>query len=113
DVLPLFRPSLDVIEERPENSITPKFLGHINALNPPEIPIPPIAPFISDEQLAGYHQRSVSFGLGHKVNALSRVAQQCSHSGSDTLRLQSALFGFPGHARSEERRVGIECASRR
>jgi hypothetical protein len=39
---------IDVVVQSSKNALATKFFFDVNALNPPEIPIPPIAPFVGD-----------------------------------------------------------------
>ena len=87
-----------MIKERLENSGGAKLFSHINTLNPPEISISPIAPFVSDQKLSGDHWSAGAFYLGDEVRALGRIVQQRSDALADALRIKPSLLGFPGHA---------------
>jgi hypothetical protein len=61
-----------VSEETPEDTVAAEFLLHINTLKPPEVAVPPIAPFVGDHDLADHH--AVQFS--NVIKTLGRVAEQ-------------------------------------
>src|SRR5437773_8206192 len=101
DVLSPLGQCVNVIEQRAKNSSAPELLGDIDALDPPEIPIPPIAPLVGDQQLSRHGDGSVLLALGQKVGAFSRMAQQRGDSLPHTFRVQAPVLRFPGHPRVE------------
>ena len=50
-------PVLQVVEERAEHPGAPEFRLHVNALDPPDVAVAPIAPLVSDHRLAGHRAR--------------------------------------------------------
>lgn len=97
-----------MFEQGAKNPLAAEFFHDIDALNPPEIPVAPIAPFVSDQQLAGSHP--VTFG--NEVNALGRILQQRHHARCHARRLEPQLLGFQRQthiAIGDERGVGDFC----
>jgi hypothetical protein len=62
----------------------------INTLNPPEIPVPPIAPFKCDQELAN----DPAAGLREKVKTLRRVPQDRADTVEQPNGIESATFRF-------------------
>jgi hypothetical protein len=48
DIVAAFCELIDVIEKGPKNPLAAKCLDDVDALNPPEISVSPIAPFVGD-----------------------------------------------------------------
>ncbi len=94
DILPFFRASLHKLEQRPENSATAKSLLYIHALYPPEISVPPIAPFVSDKQLAYYRAYAVDRAFGDEVSSLGWVVQKRRHSLRNPIEVELPMFSF-------------------
>src|SRR6516164_3453513 len=86
-------------EQRAEDALTPKFLNDIDALNPPEIAVPPITPFISDEQLPDNPAFPMAQFFSDEINSSGPVLEQLAHAGLDTLWLEFPLLSFPRHPR--------------
>ena len=105
DVLPRSGQSLNVLEQRAKNPLAAKWFQHIDALNPPEISIAPVAPLARDQKLAG--ELAVSFC--HEINSLARIVQQRLNPRRHRGRGKPALLGLPRQppvAVHDERRVG-------
>ena len=77
-------------EERLENAAPAKLLLHIDALQPPKIPVAPVAPLIRDEDLA--KDRALVFG--HKIDAPGGIAQNRLHPRSHDRRIQPEILGL-------------------
>ena len=92
---------IDVIEKGAKDALAAKAFGDVDALNPPEVAIAPIAPFVSDEQLADDDAFAVCLGFGNKVGAFCGIAQKRENAVADGIDFELALFGFQGHARVE------------
>ena len=88
---------MDVLKERGENATCAIRLAHIHALNPPKISIAPIAPFISEQQLAG--ERPIH--LGDKVDTLGGIVEQRLDAFENELQVERAMFGFQRQPRVE------------
>ena len=93
---------MDVLEQRAKNSLPAKIFFHVNALNPPEISIPPIAPFTSDEQLAG----DLAVEFGKEISSFCRIIQQCRDACAHARRFESSAFSFLRDASVEIRDDG-------
>jgi hypothetical protein len=59
-------------------------------LDPPEISVAPIAPFVGDEQLAG----EGAVGFRDKINSFRRIVQQRFDPGGDAFGLELPLLGL-------------------
>jgi hypothetical protein len=81
---------LYVLEKSAKDPRATELRSHIDALQPPEIPISPIAPFVSDHKLADHFAR----GFGDKVEAFGRVLEQGGNAGLDAARLQAQILGL-------------------
>lgn len=86
---------VNVSIQRPKHPALPKFLRHIYTLNPPEIPISPIAPFQRNQDLAD----DLALFLGDKIHALFRIPQQCRDSPAHARQVQTAMLGLPRQPR--------------
>jgi len=91
DIGLLFGQGLNMAIERSKYSIATKLFRDINALDPPKIPVPPITPFVRDEQLAC----DFTIYLRDIVRASRGVAQESGHSGEYAIRIQTPFLGFP------------------
>ena len=101
DIVASFCKLIDVIEQCPKNALTTKCLDNVDTLNPPEIAIPPVTPFVGDEELAGDRGCSVCLGFGDEVSAFRGIAEKGMNALTDALDIEAALFGFQSHARVE------------
>src|SRR3970040_2578559 len=52
NILPALCFPFNELKQCLENPLPPVFLQYVNALNPPERPVPPIAPLIGDHKLS-------------------------------------------------------------
>ena len=105
DVRLLPREFVQVSEHRAEHAAAAAGFDHEDALDPPEISVAPIAPFVGDEQLAGAR----AIGFGDEINSLRGVAQQGVDAGGDAFGMQPPMLGLEREAQiavREERGVG-------
>src|SRR3989442_10681757 len=74
----------------------------IDALDPPEVAVSPVAPFLGDHQRADHPAAQ----LGHAVEAGVGPPQKCAHAGADHPRQQQLLLGLERHraVEGDERR---------
>jgi hypothetical protein len=86
-----------MLKQGRENSACAKRLAHINTLNPPKISIAPIAPFVSEQQLAD--RRPIH--LGHIIGSLGGIVDQRLDAFENELQVKRALFGFQRQLRVE------------
>jgi len=86
-----------MLKQGRENSPRAKRLAHIHALNPPKISIAPIAPFVSEQQLAD--RRPIH--LGHIIGSLGGIVDQRLDAFENELQVKRALFGFQRQLRVE------------
>src|SRR6267378_1421986 len=87
-----------MIEQNSKYTLAAKSFFDVNALDPPESSIPPIAPFVGDQQLADNSDCSVCLGLGDEVSAFGGIAQERVNAVVDALDIEATLFGFQRHA---------------
>jgi hypothetical protein len=109
-VFPLASQSFQVLEELAENALAPKVRPDVHALDPPQIAVAPIAPFVSNHQLAG--QRAVN--LRDEINALGGIIQQRRNAGLNASGIQPQTFRFNRQAQikiGDDSRVGRSCLS--
>ena len=90
NVLLLSRQIVNVAKQRPKNPVAAKFLLHINTLNPPEISVAPIAPFTSDEQLAG----DLAIEFRKKISPFHGIIQQRRDACAHARRFEFPTFSF-------------------
>ena len=83
--------------ERPQDPAAPVIDKDIDALQPPEHSVPPIAPLEGQSQLAD--RRSVL--LGNEIEAERLIVQHCPDPGTEALPIQLQSFGLFGKSRVE------------
>ncbi len=66
------------------------FFGNIDALDPPEHTVAPIAPFIRDKELT----YDCTIDLGYEVLPAFGRLEQCCNAGSDPVLVQMSVFRF-------------------
>jgi hypothetical protein len=71
-----------------ENALRAELLWHKDTLQPPKIPIPPVAPLISNERLS--HDRSLPFR--QKINSFGRIAQNRLHPPPHHRRIEPQIL---------------------
>jgi hypothetical protein len=76
-----------------EYAQTPRLVGHVHRLNPPHRPVPPVAPFVGDEQLA--HDAALVFG--HPELPGHAPVEHRLHAGAQGGEVELQLFGFERH----------------
>ncbi len=94
-----------MLKERPKNSAAAKLLHDIDALNPPEISIAPVAPFVGEQQLAD----GFAAAFRDEINSFRGVTEQGAHAERHPRRVECQQLGFPGKAYvavRDELRVG-------
>ena len=77
---------------------------HVDALDPPEVAVSPVAPLFGD------HQRGdqLAAELRHRVEARVGPAQKSAHAGADDLRHQYLALGLERHRAVErDERRGV------
>jgi len=81
-------------EQFPEDPLSAKLRFDVHALDPPKIAVPPIAPFVSDHQLAG----DCSLRFRDVINTFRWVGQERFHACFDAVGIQSQSLRFQGQA---------------
>src|SRR5204863_1815191 len=79
------------------NPAPPEFCRDVDALNPPEVAVSPIAPFMGNHQLASYPP----IELGNEVDGLSRIGDRRAHATFEFWAIQREMFSFLGQSRVE------------
>ena len=91
--------SFQIAEQRSKNSHLSEVRVHIDALQPPDFAVSPIAPFMRMHDLSNDLIGSAS----DEVPTPGRVGEQRFHSGCDDRRIQDFSFGFLRQASIEFR----------
>ena len=68
---------LHVLEQRTKDAAPPRLGPDVDALNPPEPTVAPVAPFVSDAELAD----DWAAVLRQKITPLGAVAERLAHAG--------------------------------
>ena len=87
----------EVLEKSAKDSHLSQFFSDVNALQPPEIAIAPITPFVSDHHLTS----DDSIHLGNIIDSLGGVFQDSRYSNSDAIRVEAQLFRLFGQSQIE------------
>jgi hypothetical protein len=93
---------VQMTEQGAEHAAAAAVLADEHALDPPEISVAPIAPFVGDEQLPG--EGAVDFR--HKINSFRGIAEQGVDAGSDPFGIKPPLFGLEREAEIAVRNKG-------
>src|SRR5438445_8243162 len=86
------RLSFDVTEHSPKDTAPTKLLLHIDALEPPYVAVPPVAPLVSNHDLAG----DFAIDLGQKIEPFGWIAQERVDTVIDGFRVQTEVLRFLG-----------------
>ena len=84
----------DMLKERPEDARAAMGFGNVDALNPPNVSVAPVAPLVGDQELPG--EGAVDFG--NVIDAPGGMIQQRRNTGQDAGRLKLEGLGFHGQA---------------
>jgi len=79
-----------MLKQGAEDTFAAKILQHIDTLKPPEIAIAPVAPFISDHDLAN----DFPIHFGDIVQAFGWISQDGRYTFGDTVRIEVQLLRF-------------------
>lgn len=80
----------DVTKQSAEDALAAAFAFDIDTLEPPDVSVSPIAPFVGDHHLAG----DGAIHLGHKVPPFGGVAQERDYPRANACRVKAQLFRF-------------------
>src|SRR5690606_7926536 len=80
-----------------KNPLAPAVVAYEDALYPPEHPVAPVAPFISDHELPD----DLAVYLGHPVPTPARILEHRPDARVDQLRRKRASFGLHRHLHIE------------
>jgi hypothetical protein len=104
DTVRTSRELLQVGEQGAKNPTLPEFRFHIYTLKPPQVPVAPVAPLVSDHHLTG--DGPVDFR--NVVKTHCRVLENSANTLGNAVRLQVQVLGFASQAQVEVRNyVGI------
>ncbi len=93
DVMARFGQGLYMVEELLEDTATASFRDHINALDPPDIAVAPIAPLVGDEQGA---EDAIAFKCD-VIAAMLRLLENGEDTRSALQRIEAQLLRLPRH----------------
>src|SRR6185503_15133813 len=88
---------MNVLIERLEHAARTPVCADIDALNPPEESIAPVAPLEGDHQLTD----NFASGLGDPVGSFVPVGEHCIHAGPEARWIELQVLGFQGEPRVE------------
>ena len=93
----LFRFSHHVRVKRFENSLSARGLIYVNTLQPPEVAVAPVAPFVRDQHLTD----KVFTEFGDKIRSFGRIAHQSFDTGANGCRIETNVFSLMRQERIE------------